>query len=215
MEKVSTKEHDLKAIVWGLTILVSLVAVFGWGQNLQWQFSGITTYQVFPVLGLLAFSIMWSHYIASALRQYFKLEKSVLKSYFDFTSYAVLFAILLHPGLLVWQLWRDGIGLPPNSYLKYVGKSMHATVILGTISLVVFLVYEFHRVFAYKTWWKYVAHASDIAMFLIIIHALRLGTQLQHGWPRSIWYFYAISYLASLAYIYKNKRVKSNEPAHE
>ena len=202
---LTTNKLNLPFFAWSLTCLVSVIAILGWGQYYQWNFANFTSYQLFPLFGLLAFSLMWSHYIVSALRQYLGFEKSVLRNYFEWSSYMVLLTLLLHPGLLILQLWRDGLGLPPTSYLKYVGPTMHISVIAGTISLVLFLMFEFRRLFEYRSWWKFVGMASDFAMVLILLHSLKLGTQLQFGRLRYLWYFYGISYFVAIFYIYLRK----------
>ncbi len=195
----------LQIIAWGLSGLVAVLAATAWGQSFGWHFKGLSTYQIFPVFGLLAFSIMWSHYIAAALRLYFKIDREALVRYFEATSLVVLGAILLHPGLLAWQTWRDGMGLPPGSELHYVSPSMGIYVLLGMLSLLVFLVYELRRKFGKKSWWQYVASASDAAMLLILLHSLKLGSNLQVGWFRLVWYFYGLTYVLALAYIYSQK----------
>lgn len=179
-----------------------LIAIVAWGQGNNWKLVGISTYQLFPLFGLLAFSLMWSHYVAAALRLYFKIDRTVLAKYFEFTSLGVLAAILLHPGLLAWQAWRDGMGLPPASQVRYVSPMLGVYVVLGIIAYIIFLSYEFRRKFGQKSWWKYVAYASDSAMFLILLHSLKLGSQLQAGWFRTIWYFYGLTLFGSLVYIY-------------
>lgn len=199
------KPQQLQLIAWSASIAAVLLAIFAWGQSNDWELAGMSTYQLFPLFGLLAFSLMWSHYVAAALRLHFNLDKAVLKSYFEATSLAVLAAILLHPGLLAWQLWRDGLGLPPGSELNYAGPRMKFTVLLGMIALVLFLAYEFRRAFGQKPWWKFVQYASDGAILLIVIHSLRLGSQLQTGWYKTVWLFYAVSLVLSIAYIYYQK----------
>lgn len=197
--------RQLQIIAWSLSIGVVIVAVTAWGQDNNWQLSGLNNYQLFPLFGLVAFSLMWSHYIAAAIRQSFRIDRIVLKNYFETTSLVVLAAILLHPGLLAWQLWRDGLGLPPGSELRYVAPALGVYVVIAMISLVVFLAYEFRRVFGEKPWWKFVQYASDIAIFLIFLHSLKLGSQLQTGWMRGVWYFYGVALAAALVCIYVQK----------
>lgn len=192
----------LQIIAWTISLVAVMTAVVAWGQGNNWKLAGLSTYQIFPMFGLLAFSLMWSHYIAAATRLYFKIDKVVLSKYFDFTSMAVLAAILLHPGLLAYQAYRDGLGLPPGSEIRYEPPMLAIYVILGIISYTIFLAYEFRRKFGTRPWWKYVAYASDTAMFLILIHSLKLGSQLQSGWFRIVWYFYGITLFAALVYIY-------------
>jgi len=189
-------------IAWAVSVAAIVVAIVAWAQGNDWEFSGLSIYQAFPLFGLLAFSLMWSHYIASVARQYFKIGKTVLYSYFEITSVLVLVAILIHPGLLAWQLWRDGAGLPPGSYFNFVGPQLKIAILAGITGLLVFLAYEFRRRFANHAWWAYVQAASDAAMLLIFIHALRLGGQLQQGWFRRVWFFYGITLIGSLFYTY-------------
>lgn len=199
------KPSQLKVFAWGLSGLVCIVAVAAWGQSLRWHLSTISTYQLFPVFGLLAFSLMWSHYVAAVVRQYFKIEKAVLKTYFEATSIAVLAVILLHVGLLVYQLYHDGLGLPPGSELNYVPPSRSFYILIAMFSFFVFMSYELRRKFDTRSWWKYVQYASDLAIVLIYIHGLKLGDQLQAGWLRAVWYLYGLTLAVALGYIYTGK----------
>ncbi len=199
------KETKLVILAWKLTAIVVILAFVAWGQGIRWQFAGLSTYSLFPLFGLLAFSLMWSHYVMAALRMHFKIDSAVTKQYFEVTSLAVLAAILLHPGLLAWQLWRDGAGLPPNSELNYLGPDLKMFILLGMISWTIFLVYEFRRKFKTRSWWKYVQYANDGAMVLILIHSLNIGSNLQTGWLKGVWYFYAAGLAVSLIYIYQKK----------
>lgn len=200
------KPGDLVKLAWGTTLGAVLVVFVAWGQYLGWNMDALSVYTLFPLFGLTAFSIMWSHYIVAAKRKYLGFPKEVTKDYFEKTSWAALVAFTLHPGLLIWQLWRDGMGLPPNSYLTYVGPALKGAVALGSISLLIFLAYEFHRKFGKKSWWKYVQYLSDVAMFAIFYHGLKLGGNLQSGWFRYVWYFYGLSLVISIIYIYFGKQ---------
>ncbi len=197
---------QLQAAAWFLSSLAIALAFAAWGQSNLWQLSDLNIYQIFPLTGLMAFSIMWSHYAAAVLRLYSKLDKKILNSYFEITSALVLILILLHPALVSWQLWKDGFGLPPSSELRYVGPALAAYIVIAVISLCVFLLYEFRRLFAERPWWKYVTYASDIAMLLIFFHALKLGSQLQGGWFQKVWWFYGATLIGSISYIYYQKR---------
>ena len=201
-----SKTAIVKIFAWSLSSLVALIAIIGWGQGIRWQLGGISTYQLFPLFGLLAFSVMWSHYIVSVVRQIMGVDKKQLHLYIEVTGGVVLFAIIMHPGLLEWQLWRDGFGLPPGSILQnYVAHSLRWAALLGMISLLIFLAYELRRWFSDRGWWPIIAVATDIAMVAIFIHAINLGTQLQQGWLQTIWYFYGVTLAAVLVYIYYNK----------
>ena len=199
---------------WSLTLLTVLLAFTAWGQGNNWDILHISTYNLFPIFGLTAFSIMWAHYMVAALRVYLKVDKAVTKNYFELTSLIVLGCILLHPGLLIAQLFRDGAGLPPHSYLNYVRPDLKWAVLLGSLSFSIFIAYEFHRIYDKKPWWKYVQYLSDAAMFLIVIHSLALGRQLGPGWFRGIWIIYTITLVVALYYMYMTKiKTKQTAPA--
>jgi hypothetical protein len=200
----------LKQTAWLISGLTLILALLVWAQTLRWNFGSLSAYSIFPLLGLVAFGLMWSHYIMSALRRRFGLNKAVLEQYFEVTSAVVLAAILLHPGLLIFQLWRDGFGVPPSSYLEnYVAPAMQWAVLLGSIALVIFLLFELRRKFSDRGWWKYVLYAQDVAIIAVFVHGLQLGRHLQSGWFRGVWVFYGISLAIALVYMYGN-RLKSN-----
>lgn len=199
------KARDLQIFAWGSSVVVTAIAIIAWGQSIGWQLSPLSLYVLFPLFGLIAFSLMWSHYMTAALRQYFKLDRALVKSYFEATSAVVLAAILLHPGLLAYQVWRDGGGLPPGSTLNYLPPSKDFYILIAMFSFFVFLTYELRRFFDKKPWWKFVQYASDIAMILIYIHSLNVGSQLQAGWLKIVWIFYGFTLAIALGYIYYRK----------
>lgn len=187
-----------QVLAWGISLVTCAVAIVVWGHDYDWQLLPINNYILFPLLGLLAFSLMWGHYMASVIRQVLGLEKQVLKRYFEATSLLVLVLICLHPSLLTYQRFRDGFGLPPGSFMNYVAPGMGWLTLLGAASLVAFLAFEFRRLYGDKSWWHFVTEAGDLAMLAIVYHALRLGSHLQIGWYRYLWWFYAVSLVAVL-----------------
>lgn len=194
-----------QVIAWAISLVVSAVAITVWGHYYAWQVWPINSYQLFPVFGLLAFSLMWSHYVSGAIRELMGLDKSVLGRYFTTTGWAVLILICLHPGLLIYQRLRDGFGLPPHSYMSYVAPGLGWVTLLGSASWLVFIAFEFRRWFGWRRWWHYVADAGDAAMLAILYHGLRLGTQLMHGWFRYVWLFYFVILSAVLIRKYVNR----------
>lgn len=193
-------------IAWSLSLVASLLSILAWGNDYDWRFTPFNSYQVFPLLGLLAFSLMWTHYASSLLRELLGVAKVKLAGYFEITGYAVLILICLHPGLLIYQLFRDGAGLPPSSYEHYVAPGLGWVTLLGTASLLVFLAYEFRRIYEQRPWWPYVVAAGDLAMLAIFYHGLRLGTQLQQDdWFQAVWWFYGLTLVAMITRKYANK----------
>lgn len=204
--KATTPEPtpSLAVLAWSLSGLVAVLALIAWGSSFQWNFSNFSSYQLFPVFGLLAFSIMWSHYVVALLKRLYS-PNSTLKTFFQWTGYAVLLLIVAHPGLLAYQRFRDGFGLPPHSETSYVAPGMAWIVTLGISSLLIFLAYELRRWFGKKPWWKFVVYAGDAAMLAIFYHGLRLGSQTGGGWFHIVWLFYGLSLILVLGYNYAGK----------
>jgi len=198
------KARIFQIATWCLGAVVTALAVIVWGQSFNWHLS-FDAYLLFPVLGLVAYSLMWTHYVAGTARQLIHLPPQVLRAYYRYTGYAVLILICLHPGLLIYQRFRDGFGLPPHSYESYVAPGLGWVTLLGTASLLVFLAFEFHRIYGKRSWWHFVTEAGDVAMLAIFYHGLRLGLQLQNGWYRSVWWFYGITLVAVLIRSYARK----------
>ena len=105
--------RNIQILAWSLVATVSVLAFIAWGQGNSWNFSHLSSYQLFPLLGLLAFSLMWTHYIIGTAKELITARPEALRTYYRWTGYAVLLLICLHPGLLIYQLFRDGAGLPP------------------------------------------------------------------------------------------------------
>jgi len=201
----------LASLAWGISLISVLLAFTVWINNLGWDFTRSieTAYNTFPLFGLAAFSLMWSHYIVGSLRRFYGFDKQALTKYFKGTSVLVLICILAHPLLLMLQLYLDGFGLPPQSYLEhYVAPSLAWAAGLGTISLIIFLLFELYRKFNEKSWWKYIDYAQILAMGFIFLHGLTLGRHLQFGWYKWVWYFYGISLIFAIIYNFKSDQVK-------
>lgn len=185
---------------WGLSVLVAAIAIFAWGHSNDWHIWPLNIYIFFPVLGLLAWSTMWSQYISGFIRQTFGFNESLLNRYYWVTGRIVLVLICLHPGLLIYQRFRDGFGLPPGSYYSYVMHGLGWVTLVGTASLFVFLAFELRRWFGGKPWWHIVPKAGDAAMLAIFYHSLRLGTQLHsERWFFYVWWFYGLTLMIVLA----------------
>lgn len=200
-------EKGINRLAWGLVALTTILSVVIWGQNINWNLARASNYKLFPLFGLLAFGLMWGHYVVAAARVSSGLSSATTEKYFEITSFMVLVLILSHPGLLVLSLWRDGFGLPPASYLEnYVRPGLKWAALLGSLSLLIFLFYELRRVFRQRPWWKYVQYASDVAMLAILVHGFKLGSHVRSGWFQTVWVLYGLSLLACLGIIYKGRK---------
>ena len=197
-----TRAGKLKAITWTVTLGLAGLAAYQWSV-VRLSDGELGPYELFPLLGLLAFTLMWSHYVSDAIRRWLKFDETVLHRYFTITAWAVLGLILLHPTIFWYRLWADGFGLPPGSYLGvYTDELARAALLLGSLSLA----FEFHRKFKDASWWKYVEYANMAAMFAIFYHALTLGGEVAVGWFRFLWITYGITLALSIGYTIYHKR---------
>lgn len=183
-----------------LTTLVVGLCGLAWAQSIR---GDVGRYDMFALLGLLAWSLMWLHYVSGSLKRYLGLaaDTTVLKRYFEVTSYMVLVLILLHPGLFFLALYQDGLGLPPaSSFEVYTEPASRAALMLGSVSLTAFLLFELGRWFRGKKWWPLVEYASMAAMALIFVHALLLGSAVLMGWFRVVWCILGVLLVGAFVY---------------
>lgn len=186
--------------------IVTLLACVVW---MQVRIDGgvIGPYDLFPLFGLLAFGLMWTHYVTGAVRRLFDMQPGVLSSYFKITGWIVLLLLLLHPTIFLVQLWADGLGLPPFSYLSvYNGIAERLALMFGVLALFSFLAFEMHRKFRSTAWWKYVEYANLAAMGVIFYHALVLGGELDQPWYRAVWIVYGVLLVAAVMVSKSKKR---------
>lgn len=174
---------------WILFALVVVVSFVAWADMRGWKFSNLTALAVFPLLGLLAWSVMWTHYALGGMRLVQPHSKNRL--YSRVSAVVVLACLLLHPGLLAWNQWDVTGVLPPTSFYNYVGTSMKGAVLLGSISLLIFLAFDVFEYLHKKTWiqrnWKWISLSQMVAMTFIFAHSLLLGSTLQNSWFQMWW----------------------------
>lgn len=197
--------RQLPIIAWTLGVVVTALSIGIWGSFWEWDVASLDAYGWFPLFGLLAFSLMWTHYIIVALCVYAN-DAPKVRSYSTITGWIVFFSLLAHPGLLAVGLYQDGLGLPPLSYQQIVGPTLYGFVVLGILAWLTFILYEIKRKFGQRPWWRYVLGANAIAMLAIVVHGWQLGTHIQTTWFRSVWIIYSVGLVIAFVYlIAKNK----------
>jgi hypothetical protein len=200
-------QKAFQTLSWSLFIGVIFISQLAWMSTYRSSLGDITAYQLFPLFGIIAWMVMWTHYIVGSIKiRYPDLKKP--KYYSTITGFVVLFTILLHPGILAFKQFQNDQGLPPSSYYNYVGESMKIAVLLGSISLLIFLSFEvFNRLkdrqIIRKKWWL-ISLSQSIAMTLIFVHALRLGGSLGPGWFMWVWVCCGIALIPCFYIIHKD-----------
>lgn len=198
-------KHILACIEWMISGAVTLLALFAWTQNTP----SATLYDVFPLLGLIAFGLMWTHFIFGAIRRYLGIPHAQTL-YLHISTSVVLVLIILHPGLLWYALYRDGLGLPPLSTLT-VYSAQTGAILLGSFGLSVFLLYELKRRYENAKWWYFIEKIQIFGMLAIFIHALQLGNATQLEWYRAVWWFYGVTLFISTMYSWWHNKVHKKE----
>ncbi len=191
------QQKTFNRFTWTLFIGVLILSFIAWGQTVNWSLGSLTAYQWFPLLGISAWLVMWTHYITGYVRLKSGVEKN--EKYSRISGFFVLAFLLLHPGLLALVQFQNNQGLPPESFVNYVGESLRLAVFLGTIGLTIFLSFEFFERaksidWVSKYWWL-VSIAQSLAMTVIFVHGLRLGTTLGDGWFRIVWIIFGVTLL--------------------
>lgn len=188
MDETTNKSGRL--IPWLLFVIVTIVPFLAWSYTRSWNYESLTLITIFPLLGLWAWGIMWTHYAYGGLRLVFpSLQKN--KTYSKLSGALVLALILLHPVLLAASQWQNTKSLPPGSIYSYVLPEHKIYILLGTIGLILFLSFEiFERIKNnpyIKKHWKWISLSQMLAMVLIFFHALSIGSAYYIGWFEFYW----------------------------
>ncbi len=188
----------LALIVIGTATTAPIVA---WGQSYDWQVSGRTARELFPLFGLLAYSLMWQQvFVFNIFRN---LGPNFRKWFGTIAGLAIFIFIVLHPLLLALAQFESTEKLPPESWYKYVNSKQRDFITLGVIAWLTFLAYDVARLVKNTGWYpRYswiIRYSGHAAFFLIYIHSTQLGTHLQTGIFPAVWTFFAASALVLIA----------------
>ncbi len=204
------KQH----LPWFLLGVVTIVPLLTWLASYNWRPS-ITIAGVFPLLGVLAWSIMATHYYFGWLKIKFPEYFHADRLYGSITMWLVLALLLLHPGLLAWQQFRVFGTLPPESFYATVADAMAPFIAMGVFALVLFLTYEalhrFRQNERIKSLWGWVSLSQVIAMTLIFIHGLAVGQTVLTGWMVGWWVLLGVLLLPAFYEIVRHDWLKQKE----
>lgn len=160
---------------WILFVFVSAISIILWLITLSGSVRSM--YQFFPILGVLAWTTMWVHYIVGAIGQ----PKNG-KLFTKLTGVLVLLLLVAHPTIFLVQRFLDTGLLPPESYVSYVGPQRAWAVVIAVAALATFLLYDILKRFRGKLIargiWPYFSLLQASAMVAIFIHGFTLGTSM-------------------------------------
>ncbi len=179
-----------------LAVLVPIVAHI---RNVSWAESSLTA-ALFPVFGLLAFTLLWLHAISGVFEEKLR-EMFAFDTFVHWTALAILVSILLHP-LLLLVLIKFRIGL------LFSGPSL--AIWLGIIGLALLLTYDTGKALKKREFfsrhWRAILVISNIGFILTFFHSYMIGSDLQAGPLRSLWLFYGVTAILAIIYTYGFKK---------
>lgn len=185
----------IKHLVYPLQLVFLLPVIWYWYDQRGGTLDNLDVFAIFPLLGLVAFTMMWWHLMVAWMKRVWP-DAYNYSSYYKITGNIVLVLILLHPILLFSKM----------AAYDYVAPDNKVFVNFGLLALVIFLVYEVIERLKSSSFVKnnqaYIAAANRIGFILVFFHGLQLGQHLQTGWLRGLWIFYGLSSLAYFVYAY-------------
>lgn len=205
--------QNFSAVEWLIGIGITTLAVLAWmaGHGLG---GALTLATIFPVFGLVAFGLMWSHYTLGVLRRWSGRARQEHDAYWFISAGLVLFLIVLHPVFLNIALIEAGFGLPLSSYFTAYGQTDGWFVVLGTCALIIFLLFELRHWFREKRWWRWLEYAQIVAMIAIFIHGTWLGVETANGWYAMVWWGMALTLVFAWVYNWQYDKVHAPRRRH-
>jgi hypothetical protein len=192
-----------KYLILVFACLVVLYPLWISGKNLAWSLSPIMIFNLFPLLGLLAFTLLWLHVVSGVF-------ESWLRKYINFNRFAVITSniiiacIILHPLLLLINADFE-LG-PIFSYGKIY-------IWLGITGWLLLVTYDLGRFFKNHDFvvqhWNKIRLISTVGFILTFFHSLGVGESLQVGTLRTIWIFYGVTAIMATIYLHGVKRLFS------
>lgn len=191
---------------------VVAIALFEWGQSLNWEVADANKLQIFPLLGLAAFSIMWWHFLlgfASDVDPEYEKPKSLK----GISSLFVFFLIILHPLLLFLQ--SNSLGIDFKKFVEgYIGDTSFFFVSIATVSFFIFIAYDLAKRLKdkrlFKNNWLVVDAIDDVAFLSVFVHSMMLGQHTASGWFRYYWLILGLSGFFFIAFKHWS-RFKKND----
>ncbi|KKU22496.1 MAG: hypothetical protein UX31_C0001G0014 [Candidatus Nomurabacteria bacterium GW2011_GWA1_46_11] len=169
--------------------------------SLGWQSRPDIIPNLFPVFGLLAFSLLWLHALSGVFEPWLRRQINFDK-FVDSTSLVILISIILHP-LLAWA----NVNFSFKDLFAY-GEAR--AIWLGIFGLLLLLTYDVGKFLKkYKFFsrnWTNILTISTVGFLLTFFHSLSLGSDLQSGFLRKVWIFYGVTAIFATIYTYGYKR---------
>jgi len=137
--------------------------------------------------GLLAFTLMWLHIVAGPFKQRLLSIFPKFELWMTLSSFIVLLSIILHPLLML-------VGISKLIGIVEFFATASMPIWLAIIAWFMFISYDIARIFKKRLLktrtWFVITLIATLGWFLILYHSLSLGSHLQEGLLRMLWYFF-------------------------
>ena len=162
-----------------------------------WAFNSTLILNLFPLFGLIAFSLLWLHAISGVFEPW--LRKQIdFDRFVSVTASLILICLIFHPLLL---LLNTGFKFVP---IFFYGKFYIWLAIIGWLLLITYDIskplkkkYDF-----FIRNWNNILLISNIGFLLTFFHSLGAGGDLQSGPLKLIWIFYGTTAIIAIIYTY-------------
>jgi len=157
---------------------------------------------IFPIFGLIAFTLLWLHSISGAFEEYLRERFGNVRfdAFVRWTAMIILVSIILHPLLLL-------VLIDFNLPILFSGDS--TGIYLGIIGLALLLTYDIGKALKryqfFSRNWRGILIISNIGFILTFFHSLKLGSDLQSGGAKILWIFYGVTAIPAIIYTYAVK----------
>lgn len=155
---------------------------------------------LFPLLGIIAFFLLWTHSIIGVFEPWLRKRMDV-DAYVHWTSLTILASIVLHPLLLLISIKFDFVSLFSYNPLP---------ITLGVVGFFLLITYDIGKALRSREFfsrnWNTILLVSTVGFILIFFHSLMLGSHLQAGPQRALWIFFGVTAILSTIYTYGIKR---------
>lgn len=170
-------------------------ACIAWAEPFEGKLWPMSPYALTPLVDMLAFTLVcvfgMVHLVRTRLGRYGTVVARVVTG-------MTLLAIVLHPGLLFWQLWRDGYGLPPLSYLHFYTDDQLIGVSIGTAG--------YALTGAVLVWYLWRQQRLTYGPMLVLVaggagmfwYSLLINVFVQESWFATVWVGYGILFALTM-----------------
>lgn len=193
----SQKRITTITLMW-VAVLYPLLTVIS-ARN--WSLDDTIIYNLFPIFGVLAFTILWLHVISGVFEERLK-ELINFDLYVRRTAWIVFVGIIMHPLLALFAF--------DFSFWNIFDVYGRLPIFLAITAWFLLITYDIGRLLQQKEFfvlhWRKILFISTIGIILSFFHSILIGGDLQVGPLRVLWIFYGST--AILASIY-NFGIKS------